>query len=315
MKIKAIANNVVKGATKALSKTKAKAIKNSPELLIASGVVGIVVGTVMACRATLKAKEVVEEAKNDISTIHECAENVEMKEKYSEDDKKKDMTIVYVKTAWNLTKLYAPCVGLCALSIYSIVMSNRIMRKRNAALLAAYSAIDKSFKDYRKRVIEKFGEKVDFEMQHGVKADKLEKEEKEIENQHIQMKNVYLTEDGNQITVSQYARFFDELADEWTKDAEYNLMFLRSTQNYFNDRLRAKGYVFLNEVYSALGLDETKAGQVVGWTYEIGNPDADGFIDFGIYDIHNPEKRAFVNGIERSILLDFNVDGPIIDLI
>ena len=37
-------------------------------------------------------------------------------------------------------------------------------------------------------------------------------------------------------------------------------------------------------------------------------------VDFGIYNIHRPENRAFVNGYERTILLDFNVDGDILDM-
>ena len=91
-------------------------------------------------------------------------------------------------------------------------------------------------------------------------------------------------------------------------------MFLRHTQDYFNDLLRSRGSVVLNEVYDYLGIPRTKAGAVVGWIYDEKNPKGDNYIDFGIYNIHDRAARDFVNGYERSIWLDFNVDGYILDL-
>ena len=92
-------------------------------------------------------------------------------------------------------------------------------------------------------------------------------------------------------------------------------MYLRHQQNYANELLRSRGYVFLNDVYDMLGIRRTKAGQIVGWVYDEKNPNIDNYIDFGIYNVHYEGARDFVNGFECSILLDFNVDGPIIDLI
>ena len=63
-----------------------------------------------------------------------------------------------------------------------------------------------------------------------------------------------------------------------------------------------------------LGIPRAKAGQVVGWVYDAKNPIGDNYVDFGIYDIHRETVRNFVNGYERTILLDFNVDGNILDL-
>ena len=92
-------------------------------------------------------------------------------------------------------------------------------------------------------------------------------------------------------------------------------MFLRAQQQYANDKLIAQGHLFLNEVYDMLGLPRTKAGAIVGWVYDDNNAVGDNFVDFGIYDVHRETARDFVNGYERSILLDFNVDGVIYDLI
>jgi hypothetical protein len=91
------------------------------------------------------------------------------------------------------------------------------------------------------------------------------------------------------------------------------MMFLRQVQNYANDLLRMRGHVFLNEVFSELGLSHTRAGAVVGWRW---NKDSgDDYIDFGIWKGRGEEVKDFFNGREGAILLDFNVDGVIADKI
>ena len=114
--------------------------------------------------------------------------------------------------------------------------------------------------------------------------------------------------------VSQYARYFDECNPNWTKDPEQNRYFITCVQNMLNDRLRSVGHVFLNEAYEALGFKHSSAGAVVGWVYDPADG-KDNYIDFNIFDEESFSKREFVNGYERSILLDFNVDGVIYDLI
>ena len=126
-------------------------------------------------------------------------------------------------------------------------------------------------------------------------------------------KEVTVLPDGRIPSV--YARIFDELNDNWEKDAELNLYFINGQLNYWNHILQTRGYVFLNEVYKSLGFDPTKAGQHVGWYYDAKNPKADNYIDFGIYDVNRRGASEFVNGMERSVILDFNVQGPIDSLI
>ena len=115
--------------------------------------------------------------------------------------------------------------------------------------------------------------------------------------------------------ISEYARFFDESCSSWNKSQFHNQMFLKQQQNYANDLLKAQGYLFLNDVYKMLGMDVAPYGQVVGWIYDEKNPVGDNFVDFGLYDLNDEAKRLFINGRERTILLDFNVDGNILDLI
>lgn len=293
--------------------------KHSPEILIVAGVVGTVASAVIACKATLKIDEVIEganEKKRQIYKAKDAADRnqLEAGQEYTEQDYKKDLTIVYVQTGVKLVKLYAPAVMLGGLSIASVLASNNILRKRNVALGAAYAAVDKSFKDYRHRVVERFGEEVDKELKYSIKAKKFD--ETVINPDTGKEKKVKSTVDVSDAEeYSDYARFFDESSPYWEKDAEYNLMFLRAEQNYANDRLRARGYLFLNEVYERLGIKTTKAGQCVGWIYSPDNTTGDNYVDFGIYNINREKNRDFVNGYERSILIDPNVDGCILDLI
>lgn len=306
-------NSIMRYTNKALFQLK----KHSPEILIVSGVVGTVVSAVMACKATLKAADILAETKTDVMMIHDLQGDIDMREsgKYTDEDAKKDLVLVYTKTAVNLAKVYAPAVILGGLSITAILTSNNILRKRNIALAAAYATIDNGFKDYRKRVVERFGEVVDKELKTGIKAQTIEEQIVDEETGEVKTveKQVNTTEITDASGYSTYARFFDDGCRGWTKDPEYNLTFLRAQQNYANDLLKSRGYVFLNEVYRMLGIPESQAGQVVGWIYDPEDTSRDNYIDFGIYDIHKPKNRDFVNGYERTILLDFNVDGNVLN--
>lgn len=306
---------IMNTVTRSLHRVGFKFKKHSPEILVGAGIVGVVGSAVMACKATTKLDEVLAEPKEKIEKIHELMENPDMVpegKEYTEEDGKKDLTIMYTQSALKVVKLYAPAVILGTASIAAIIGGHRILRKRNLALAAAYATIDKGFKEYRGRVIEKFGEELDKELKYNIKA-------KEIEE-------TVVNEDGTETTVkktanvatldnySDYAKFFDDGCTGWTKDPDYNLMFLKDQQRYANDMLQSKGHLFLNEVYDMLGIPRTQAGQIVGWIYDEKHPVGDNYVDFGIYNVYNEANRNFVNGYERTILLDFNVDGDILDM-
>ena len=302
------------GVNRTLSKAGFQIKKHSPEILIVAGIAGVVTSAVMACKATTKINDILDQTKEEVGKVNDALANEKIPEDvYSKEDAKKDLAIIYIQTGVKLVKLYGPSLILGALSITSILASNNILRKRNVALAAAYAAIDNSFKEYRGRVIERFGKDLDREIKYNIKA-------KEISETTVD-------ENGKETTVtktvpvveseepSDYARFFCEGCAGWTKDPEMNLVFLKQQQNWANELLKTRGHLFLNEVYDMLGIERSKAGQVVGWVYDETNPNCDNYVDFGIYDIYNERKRAFVNGWERSILLDFNVDGDIYSLL
>lgn len=290
--------------------------KHSPEILVGAGVVGVVASAVMACKATTKLDDVLAETKDTVDKIHDVTEHPEKipeGKEYTVEDSKKDLTIVYTQAGVKLVKLYGPAVVLGTISIAAIIGGHHILRKRNIALAAAYTAVDKGFKEYRGRVLERFGEEVDRELRYNIKAKEIEKTVTDANGKETVVKETVDVADPN--LTSDYARFFDDGCTGWTKDPEFNLMFLKDQQRYANDLLKSKGHLFLNEVYDMLGIPRTQAGQVVGWIYDEKNPIGDNFIDFGIYDIADERKRSFVNGYERTILLDFNVDGNILEMI
>jgi len=297
--------------------------KHSPEILVVAGVVGTVVSAVMACKATTKVSDILEKAKEDINSIHDCAANEEFVEEYTPEDVKKDLTIVYVQTGIKLAKLYAPAVALGVLSLSGILASNNILRKRNVALAAAYATVDKGFKEYRNHVVERFGEEVDRELRHGIKAKKIEKVVVGEDGKEKKVKETISVVEKD--TLSDYSFFFEESNPYWEKDGNYNRMFLLAQQQYANDKLRANGYLFLNDVLDTLGIPRTKAGQIVGWVYNPNNPNGDNYVDFGIYETYRRDEESFVKETamrerfgkevyERVVLLDFNVDGNILDL-
>lgn len=274
--------------------------KASPGLLFGAGVVGTVGATVLACRATLKMDQVLEEAQTNLNT----ARTLEHRD-YSEKDRSRDVTLIYYQTTIKVVRLYAPAIIVGGLSIAALTQSHRILNRRNAALTVAYGALERGFNEYRARVVEKYGEDVDRNLRYGTRQEQIEDPETG--------KRRTVTRVATDQDPSVYARFFDSYSPSWSKEPEYNLIFLKCQQNYANDMLRARGHVFLNEVYDMLGIPRSKAGSVVGWVLSK-NGETDNFINFGVFD-GSDKARDFVNGLEGAILLDFNVDGVIYDRI
>jgi len=313
MKIANVLSNVTKDLSKITGRTGLVMQKNSPEILLVVGVAGTVVSAVLACRATLKVEEVLDNHKAKAEKINDCWEKVKegdiSLDEYSENDHRKDLTVTYVQTSVEFVKLYGPAITLGIASIACIIGAHGIMKTRNVALMAAYKAVEESFNAYRKRVVEEHGEQADYMYKNGLRSEVVTENEVDEDGKVRKVKKTNMIKDPG--VPSLYARFYDESCTQWSKNAEYNLMFLRSQQSYHNEMLKVRGHVFLNEVYDALGIPRTKPGSVVGWVFGEG----DSFIDFGIFDGDRERARAFVNGNERNILLDFNVDGVINDLI
>lgn len=306
MKLKMVKKAVVRTACKVGTKFK----KHSPEILTTVGIVSMLSGMVFACRGTLKAHEVIEDHKARLADVHDAKNMVSdgtvSIDEYTDKDYRKDLVTAYVKTGVDFLKLYGPALIFVSAGIISILSGHHVLRKRNAALAAAYTAVDTAFKEYRDRVRKELGNDADYRFRTGAEKVKLV-DVTENEDGTTTKKTIEgLSVDSSKTMPSMYARFFDEGNPYWVNDAGLNLLFLKNRQCEANERLILKGHLTLNEVYDMLGMDETPEGAVVGWILK---GDGDGFVDFGIFDVRNKGARHFVNREEKSILLDFNVDG------
>lgn len=295
---------IMKSVNGVASKTVMKLKKHSPEILVVAGIAGTVVSAVLACKATTKVAEILDETNGTLDTIHEGMKTGAINgQEYTTEDGKKDTVVVYAQTGMKLAKLYGPAIILGTLSITSILASNNILRKRNVALGAAYAAIDKSFKEYRGRVIERFGEQVDTELKYGIKTKKFEEIEVDPETgKEKKVKKTVMVADPN--LQSDYAVYFDSKSRNYETNPDYNRMFLKAQQAFANDKLQTRGHLFLNEVLDDLDLPRTPAGQIVGWTKD----GPDGYVNFRIVEV---ERETEDGRHEPALLLDFNVEGNI----
>lgn len=295
---------IMKSVNGVTSKAIMKLKKHSPEILVVAGIAGTVVSAVLACKASTKVAEILDETKGTLDTIHDRMETGAINgQEYTTEDGKKDTVVVYAQTGMKLAKLYGPAIILGTLSITSILASNNILRKRNVALGAAYAAIDKSFKEYRGRVIERFGEQIDTELKYGIKAKKFEEIEVDPETgKEKKVKKTVMIADPN--LQSDYAVYFDSKSRNYETNPDYNRMFLKAQQAFANDKLQTRGHLFLNEVLDDLDLPRTPAGQIVGWTKD----GPDGYVNFRIVEV---ERETEDGRHEPALLLDFNVEGNI----
>lgn len=297
MKLESVKNLV----TSKFGRQVLKLRKNSPTLMFAAGVVGVIGTAVLASRATYKLEDVLIETDEQLDKIRTAgSEYVE----YSEEDRQKDIVLCYIKTGFKIAGLYAPAAIVGALSITALTGAHVTLTRRNVSLTAAYAALDKGFRRYRDRVIGELGADKDREFRY-------EMEQREIVEEGPEGPTTKLILQPGRASV--YARFFEKGNKNWNQQTAYNSMFVSCQQEWANNLLRYQGHVFLNEVYDMLGMDRSREGAIVGWI--LNNPNGDNYIDFGIFDNDVHSGMRFVTGNEPSMLLDFNVDGVIWDQI
>lgn len=309
---------IVEKMTRAASKCGYKLKKASPTIMIVGAAIGGVTATVLACKATIKAQDILTEHNAQVESIHTTKQQSEG-ETYTEKDYKSDITTTYVQTGLKLAKVYAPAVTLGAVSLGCMFGSHHIMSKRNASLTAAYIALDKAFEEYKSRVSDRFGSRVQEELEHNIKAVEIESKstnEQGVEETIKEYKDIAMQH------TSPYTCIFDETVDTWQPDNMLNRNYLFLMEQAANKRLRIQGHLFLNDVLASLGTHggvtmKTPEGQIVGWIYDPNDPTRQSHVDFGVTNYVEGDEalNSFINGGERSVMLRFNCDGPIIDKI
>ena len=302
--------DILNKASRTFYKTGFKLKKHSPTILAVAGTVGVVTSGVMACKATTKLSTIIDEHHDNVDEIHDYIEENGFSDKYTEKDSNKDLTIVYAQTGVKLVKLYAPSVILGTVSLAAMLGSNHILRKRNIALTAAYTTAAKTFRTYRDRVVDRFGEGLDEELRYGIKTKEIEEtvtDEKGKEKKVKKTVDVVNIED-----IDGYSRLFYEGNPGWDNDPRFTRMYLLSQLKYANTLLKKRGYLTLNEVYKMLGFSLIPDGQIMGWFYDEEHPNT---VDFGILDTNDEMMIRFFNGDEKAVLLKFNINGNILDKI
>ena len=278
--------------------------KHSPEILLGGGLALMGIGTAKACKATVKAQPVITNAKLDLEDIRNAIDQNEI----SAEDGRKEITKIYLKTGKDVVALYTPAFVTSAAGVTGILASHNVMSNRNAALATAYAAIDSSFKQYRTRVLDRYGEQAETEIRSGARPVEIEETVTDAKGKEKKVKKTVMVVDEN--SFSDFARIIKRGSPCWVDNESYMDMFIRSQENIAQNKLIANRYLFLNDVYEALGLERTVAGQQVGWIYDPSDMDSDrdNYVRFRTHLV-NVETE---NGIETGIMIDFNVDGLIL---
>lgn len=316
--------SIAKTGGRMLAKAKFVLNKRSPEIFLGAGIVAIVGGTIWACHVSRRLdatndefeymREEIdydyEEGQEALKMAKESEETTELPAVMTEKEYKHECTMLAFSRVGTYVKMYAPAVICIGGGIGMIVQGHRILCKRNAALLAAYTALDETFTEYRKRVKDRFGEDVEHDIYTGTTYEvALDEKGKPKKPKEL----VPVVGDS----ISPYSEVWDEgSTKEWMKSMDYNYTFLLCQQNAANNKLWFDGYLLLNTVRKMLGLKENPTGAICGWILPEGadKENGDDFVDFGCF-LKDGGLDASKFTADGGILLDFNCQGVIYDKI
>ncbi len=306
----------------ALNKAKFNLKQATPDILVVAGIATSVAAVIGFCRQTRKAIPVMDKYSENVEKIRCAREDASQPDAlvtYDDKTYRKDLIDETVRTVVKLGKIYVVPIALEAVSLGCFIGGHGILKDRNVAITAAYAGIASELKGLHERIVERYGEDIDRELTHGVCVREIEEKSIDPETgEEIVEKKLVETLDRDQNDPNYYsphARFFDESCAGWRDDPEYNLWYLREKEQQANLRLQSQKHLFLNEVYDMLGMQRGEAAQVEGWTYSDSgkNPYGANHVSFGLNNVQKPGVRDFVNGRTPIVLLDFNVDGKILD--
>ena len=274
--------------------------QHSPQLMVAGGCIGTVAGGIMACFATMKLGDILNAHREQVKSIREA----------KSEDEKKEVQKARLKTGIRIVALYGPSVAVEAASITGILAGHHILHKRNMALAAAYTMLDAGFKEYRGRVVDRYGEEADQELRNGTHKETVQEtvQDENGKEQTVE-KTVHVTDKA---VPSDYARYFCYgEAQGAEQNDDYNMFFLQAQERVANQMFQAKGMLTLNDIYDMLGIKRSIAGQRVGWVYDKHDEGCgDNYIDFRIQEVYR--KRSDAPGdYEHVLMIDPNVDGVI----
>ena len=285
--------------TRLSNRTVLKLKKNSPQILFVGGIIGTVATTVLASRATLKAVPVM----NELTEAREALDVGVTTGEVDRDHYGQIAVQQYTVAAMDLTKLYGPVVIIGVGSLYALTKSHQQLNARNTALTVAYTGLFKTFEAYRARVQADLGPERDRQFLHGTVQEEIEYVDKQGKTR---TKEITALDASSAAALTLY---YDKDCGSWVKHPGYNQNTLDGIEVWANTLLQKQGHLFLNELYDLLKVPHTKEGAILGWVHkDYGNNDT--FITLG-----HGSDTDFVNGFKTDVMLEFNIHGPILDLI
>lgn len=227
----------------------AKADKNAPVILTAIAVVGVVSTAIAAVKASPKAEEVIDDAKDTISGVKQEADE----KGWTEDEVKQTVKEIKIDTAKELAKIYAPTIISGVGTITCIIGAQKLSLRRQAALAAAYNLTESTLREYQKKAREILGEKKEAEIQDYVAKRKLEKNPMDDAKVVVTGKGDYLC--------------YDEISGRYFRSSSAKI---QAAVNDLNFQLLNELRCTLNDFYQLLGLEEIGFGDEMGWDVDDG---------------------------------------------
>ena len=283
--------------------------KYAPQILTYTGIGGFVATIICACKATTKAEKILNDRDEKIQMVNDCLDDATIE--YDDEDAKKDLHDISIKTKWELTKCYAPVFTLGVASTALILGGHHIIQTRAAGYAAAFKASEKAFRLYREAVARKYGEDPNRMTLDDDEPKRLVEDWKKFKEEHPDGKQVL-----SETPTVYFAWFCKDTSKEWINSPQMNWFFLQRAQDDLNERLRGQGYLFLSDVRERLGLPYIPEGQVLGWILRKDREVGDNYIDFlhiGPDQHPNETIQALQRLEDVPYLLEFNCDGPILE--
>ena len=212
--------------------------RNSSTFLTFVGAVGVIGTAVTAVKATPKALLILNEAK----------------EEKGEELTKFEM----IRVAGTI---YIPSVLIGLSTICCIFGANVLNKRQQAALTSAYALLENSYKEYRQKAKEIYGEEADVQIRESIVKDKA----KDDWNAYVPgLKSLDIQDD--------ICLFYDEIGGRYFESTPSKVF---NAEYHLNRNFALKGCASLNEFYDFLGLDYAEEGDALGWS-------ADHFLEGGM---------------------------------
>lgn len=211
--------------------------RNSPVILTGVAVSGTISTAVLTAKATIQAADeihqcAIEDLGNDRRPIgvYEAVNHYSLKDK--------------AKMTW---KFYIAPVAVGTGTVAAVIALNTVHSRRNAALVGAYTVLEKGFTEYKDKVVETVGEKKEQAVRDSVAQDQVTK--------NPPSREIVIAEGKVLFYESLTGRYFESTVET-----------VRRAQNDINQQILFENYASKNDWFSELGIPRTADGDDFGWS-------------------------------------------------